>query len=321
MAQRSYYETQAMRNGTKARIDMGKAVALYRVSTDGQENGLEVQRRECVKWAEVNRVQIVTEYTEHISGKTPIAGRPLLIKAVNDVESLGAGHLLVYKRDRLTRDTFVAIAIERILAVGGARVTCANGEGSGDLPGDVMIRRIMDAVAEHERALLSMRITQALAIVKEEGRLDGARFMALTPRTVERVYELMQIDGMGYEEMCRTLRYEGHRSTAGTEITRVSMRKVIEKIRVVGIEKMLREAQYLWWRRKVTVGATDEDLAHGHATLIDPHSIDWNAPRLAENIVRDPVRYHDTRKPKSVPDATAVSILLGGSSPFSHGDQ
>jgi DNA invertase Pin-like site-specific DNA recombinase len=67
------------------------------------------------------------------------------------------------KRDRLARDSFLAVLIEREATRAGARIVSAAGEGTDtDDPAAVFTRRILDAVAELERALTAARTRAAL---------------------------------------------------------------------------------------------------------------------------------------------------------------
>jgi hypothetical protein len=54
------------------------------------------------------------------------------VKALGELRALGAGVLVVAKRDRLARDVYVAATIERAVASGGARVVSADGTANGD---------------------------------------------------------------------------------------------------------------------------------------------------------------------------------------------
>jgi DNA invertase Pin-like site-specific DNA recombinase len=57
------------------------------------------------------------------------------------MKDYGAGVLLVAKRDRLSRDVFVTLSVERVLSQGGAVLLSASGEGNGDTSSDHSARR------------------------------------------------------------------------------------------------------------------------------------------------------------------------------------
>ncbi|MFA6110988.1 MAG: recombinase family protein [Candidatus Latescibacterota bacterium] len=145
-------------------------VAYLRVSTDEQAQsglGLEAQldaiRRAAGEPAAVYR-------DEGFSGGDP--KRPALLDAL---ESLKTGDVLVVaKRDRLARDSFLAAWIEKEAKRRRARIVSAAGEGTdSDNPGDVLMRRMVDAFAEYERAMIGARTAAALKAKRRRGEKTG----------------------------------------------------------------------------------------------------------------------------------------------------
>ena len=108
-----------------------------------------------------------------ISGGSDLGDRPALVAALGELRALGAGLLVVAKRDRLARDVYVASTIERAVAQGGARVTSADGTANGDTPADAFMRTILDAAAAYERALIRGRTKAALAAKRARGERSG----------------------------------------------------------------------------------------------------------------------------------------------------
>src|SRR6185437_2063571 len=104
-------------------------------STVDQQLGPEAQRRAIGAWAETNGVEVVAWHADQgISGGSDLDERPGLVAALADLRLLGAGVLVVAKRDRIARDVYVAATIERAVDHGGARVVCADGIGNGETP-------------------------------------------------------------------------------------------------------------------------------------------------------------------------------------------
>jgi DNA invertase Pin-like site-specific DNA recombinase len=82
--------------------------------------------------------------------------------------------LIVAKRDRIARDSFLSVLIEREAAKKGARIVSAAGEGTEtDDPAAIFTRRILDAVAELERALTAARTRAALRAKRARGERAG----------------------------------------------------------------------------------------------------------------------------------------------------
>jgi DNA invertase Pin-like site-specific DNA recombinase len=153
-------------------------VALLRVSTEQQRHsglGLEAQHASIFTYAKRHGHNIVGWYTDAgVSGTAPLTERPALIEAMAAIKTTGAEALVVHKLDRLSRSPLVYLQVENTLAKLGATILSASGEGTEDnSPQSVLMRRILQAVAENEAAITSQRIKAALAVKKEKGERLG----------------------------------------------------------------------------------------------------------------------------------------------------
>ena len=154
--------------------DAAKAVADFRVSTEEQHLGPEAQLAAISVWASRYNVTVVAVHRDiGVSGGAPLADCPGLMTALEDLGVHGAGLLVVAKRDRLARDVMKAAMVEARAEALGARVTSAAGEGDGTDPSAKLMRQIIDAFAEYERALIKARTTAALAAKKVKGERIG----------------------------------------------------------------------------------------------------------------------------------------------------
>lgn len=151
-----------------------KAIGLIRVSTPDQQLGLEAQRAAIQRFAAEHGIDVPSIHTEVVSGGAPMAERHGLIAAMLEVEATGALHLIVAKRDRLSRDPLTAMLAERKLGDAGATVLCVDGNNAQD-PQSVFMRRILDAAAELERAMIGIRTKAALQALKARGVKLGGR--------------------------------------------------------------------------------------------------------------------------------------------------
>lgn len=151
---------------------MKRAVAYLRVSTDHQDLGPEAQRAAIAKWAADNGTTIVSWHEDRgVSGGTPVDKRPGLLAALRELKK---GDVLVaHKRDRLARDVVVAATIESLVRKAGSTLVTADGIGVGDGPESILLRTIIDAMAQYERALIRARICSALAVKRERGEALG----------------------------------------------------------------------------------------------------------------------------------------------------
>ena len=153
-----------------------KAFAYCRVSTDEQATsgaGLDGQLHAIREWCRKNGAELAGVFTDDgISGGAPLDKRVALLDAVN---ALGTGDaLVVSKRDRLSRDPVSTAVVERMVAKKKARIVSTAGEGTdGDSPTDVLLRRVVDAFAEHERLVIAARTRAALQSKKRRGQRVG----------------------------------------------------------------------------------------------------------------------------------------------------
>lgn len=153
-------------------------VGYVRVSTDDQALGPEAQRAALERWCEARGARLVVVCSDlGVSGSAKLDRRPGLVEALAALAEHGAGVLLVAKRDRLARDVMLAAMVEAAAARTGARVVSAAGEGSeeanSDDPSALLMRRLVDAFAEYERALIRSRTRAALAVKRRRGELTG----------------------------------------------------------------------------------------------------------------------------------------------------
>jgi site-specific DNA recombinase len=149
------------------------AIAYLRVSTDEQR--LDQQRDAIERWAASAGVRIAAWCQDvGVSGASPLDERPALLEALRALREHGAGALVTAKRDRLARDVSTAAAIERLADEAGARVVTADGLDSSASPEGQLVRTLMDAMAQYERALIRARTKAALQAKKRRGERVGS---------------------------------------------------------------------------------------------------------------------------------------------------
>jgi DNA invertase Pin-like site-specific DNA recombinase len=152
-----------------------RVVGYLRVSTDDQALGPAAQRAALEQWCEANGAELVAAFDDlGVSGGAPLDRRPELVAALDALRPLGAGVLLVAKRDRLARDVMTAGYIEASAAKHGARVVSAAGEGEGDEPAAKLMRTIVDAFAAYELQVIRARTRAALEVKCARGQRTGS---------------------------------------------------------------------------------------------------------------------------------------------------
>jgi site-specific DNA recombinase len=154
-----------------------KAIAYYRVSTEDQAEsgaGLAAQVDACTAYClRLGITLIGAEPDDGVSGASPLDKRPGLLDALGLLEK--GDILLVAKRDRLARERRVIVMIEAAVERLGCRVVSAAGEGTeDDDPASILMRIILDGVAEYERLIIKARTKAALRAKQKRGQRTGA---------------------------------------------------------------------------------------------------------------------------------------------------
>ncbi len=213
-------------------------LAIYlRVSTDKQAEqglGLDVQETAARAWAKTNGHKVASVVAdEAISGASDLEARPGLLEVMDLVRTSHVGGVLVYRLDRLARDLIVQeTLLGEFRRLGGQVFSTSDAEASylTDDPADPsrkLIRQVLGAVAEYERAMTALRLQSGraakassggyaygappLGYVADEGEL------VLHPdeaETLARIYELRD-QGGSLREIAAVLEAERHRTKRG----------------------------------------------------------------------------------------------------------
>lgn len=154
---------------------MTAAIAYVRVSSDAQAEsgaGLAAQRTAIEAYAAKAGLTITAWHEDAgVSGAAGIEDRPGLLAAIGELRRGAA--LVIAKRDRLARDTFVSLVIEKAVQKRGAVIVSADGLGNGETPADQFMRSILDATGQFERSLIRQRTRAAMAAKRKAGQVIG----------------------------------------------------------------------------------------------------------------------------------------------------
>ncbi len=151
-----------------------KAIAYLRVSTDRQGDsgaGLDAQRAAITAYAAQHGIEIVRFEQDILSGAKGIEHRLGLASAIAGIQKGDA--LLIAKRDRLGRDQFLSMSLERLVQKKGGSILSADGLGNGDSAGDKFLKSILDAARSFERDLIRARTKAAMQAKRLAGDLIG----------------------------------------------------------------------------------------------------------------------------------------------------
>jgi site-specific DNA recombinase len=232
-------------------------LAYLRVSSDQQAKsglGISGQKEHIRNYAKSQGIRIKKYYCDAgISGAKGIDNRPALAQMLEDLSD--GQVILCAKRDRLSRDAFLNMWIEKEAGKVNAQIESACGEGNGDNPASEMMRRIVDAFSQYERQLVSERTKIALKKAKERGttlgkppygyKRDSIGRMVKNPDTYpirERMVELYE-DGNGWSAICHILNDEGVLSQTGKKWSPTVVMRILSKENLAKTQQAVLEEQ------------------------------------------------------------------------------
>ena len=149
------------------------AVAYLRVSTSEQSEsglGLKHQKDSIKRFAKQQGLRIRKYFTDAgISGAKGVNQRPALAEMLDTLKPNTV--VIVHKLDRLSRDTFLNLWIEKECGKVSCQILSASGEGNGDSATDKLLRGIISNFAQFEREMISQRTKNAMSkLTRKVGR-------------------------------------------------------------------------------------------------------------------------------------------------------
>jgi site-specific DNA recombinase len=204
-----------------------QVIGYVRVSTDEQTLSVEAQREALSGWCQTQGATLGGMYTDvGIAGGAPLEKRPGLLTALSALTKGTA--LLVLRRDRLARDTLTAAIAERMAQKAGAVILTVTGAGDGEGPEAQLMRTIIDAFAQYERALIAVRTKTAMQRKRAKGErigaipygsqlaADGVHFVeAPSEQAVIAIVRRLRASGLSYRAIAAELNQRGLTSRAG----------------------------------------------------------------------------------------------------------
>lgn len=228
-----------------------KLVGYIRVSTAGQVDdgyGLDVQREAIRAWARTSGHRLVEVFTEEgVSGK--LEDRPALGKALRAIRDRRAAGMVVPKLDRLARDLVVQEQlIAEVWRMHAEIFSAVAGEAGylvddPDDPSRKLIRQVLGAVNEYERAMIALRLRSGRKMKADRGGYAyGAppygtrpvdRELAPDEREQAAVARMLELDAAGrsLREICAALAEEGHRPRRSGRWHPNTVNRVIGRVR------------------------------------------------------------------------------------------
>ena len=156
-----------------------RVIGYTRVSTAEQVegNGLDVQANAIREYCKTQGLRLVTILTDQgQSGSNGLDTRLGLAEGLARIERGEAQALVVYRLDRLAHDLLLQETVHERLRAGGAQVLSVSEPAmDGDDPTRVMVRQLLGAVAQYERAVIHGRMMAGKAVKVANGGYGGGR--------------------------------------------------------------------------------------------------------------------------------------------------
>jgi len=217
-----------------------QAVTYLRVSSAGQVegDGFPRQREAVEAYAARNDIQIVGEFQDAgVSGTTEHADREGFSALLARIAGNCVRLVLVERSDRLARDLLVQETLLNSLIKLGVRVVdVSSGMDLTDEsdPSRRLIRQLLGAVAEHDKACLVAKLRKA----RERQRMNTGRCEGRKPygtrvgedRGVERIQTLVS-EGLSVRAISDQLNAEGIPSRGGKAWSFGSVARVAKRLR------------------------------------------------------------------------------------------
>ena len=220
-----------------------RALIYTRQSTDSQDNTRSTQEHDCSAWATSEGYEIAGSYHDEISGGVAPCERPSFCAMLDQLQ---AGDVIVaWRRDRIGRDLVENAVAHKLVERKGAKIITLDAP-KDDTPESVMIRQMLDVIAQYEKAIISMRTKCALADRRRRGLVAGTpelgtqatedgRIIPDAEEAVGRLQALPHVEGVSaraISEGMATLRDDGlAKALAGhttlDEVLRVTQEDVV----------------------------------------------------------------------------------------------
>ena len=224
------------------------AAAYIRVSTSNQlgedKYGLDAQRDAITAYAERNGITIVEWYAdEGISGGT--LDRPALQQMLKNASDGWFQQVLVAKTDRIARDLYISLFVEKELKVSGVELISVTEPLSGDDPLTSAFRQMTGVFAELEKNMITWRLSGGRkAKAKTGGYAGGGAAIGYKAErgskvlhldkakagTVRKVFELRQkYPDWTLQRIADNMNENGYSTAQGTEFKRMTVKRILDR--------------------------------------------------------------------------------------------
>lgn len=224
-----------------------KVLGYTRVSTAEQVEGfgLTVQRKAITDYCKQNGLRLIDVLTdEGVSGSNGLDARKGLSEVLAAVETGEVSGLVVYRLDRLARDLVLQETLmARMRKAGVEVISVTEPDIDSDDATRVLVRQVLGAIAQYERALIRSRMGAGKAAKLATGGYAGGRppfgWRAERKELVpdEREQEIIALarhlsnEGLSSRQVAAQLEQVGHRPKVGERWSSVQVGRILRERR------------------------------------------------------------------------------------------
>ncbi len=233
---------------TDASLAPKKAAAYLRVSTDNQAMedsfGLPAQEEAILTYARKQGIEVVAFFIDDgYSGAT--LDRPGLQQLMKESGSKSFDVVLVARMDRVARDVYYALFIEKELLINGIEIVSVSEPVSGSDPMNTAFRQLMAVFAQLEKDMITMRMSNGRKQKASQGGYSGGRaafgYCAKRgakklridnskARAVKRTFELRaNYPGWSLRQLAERLNEEGHTTAQGKKFKPMQVKRILDR--------------------------------------------------------------------------------------------
>jgi DNA invertase Pin-like site-specific DNA recombinase len=214
---------------------MQKAIAYYRTSSAANvgddKDSLARQRVAVEAYAKRAEYEIVDSYYDAaVSGADQVDARPGFAAMLARIAGNGVRTIIVEAASRFARDLIVQETGCRFLCDAGITLIAADSPDSflDDTPTAVLIRQVLGAVSQFEKAALVAKLKGARQRKRASGvKVEGRKsYGEAVPATVGRA-KALKAEGLSLRQVTERLASEGYQTSAGTPYQSTAVGRMI----------------------------------------------------------------------------------------------
>jgi site-specific DNA recombinase len=230
-----------------------------RPDKDLESTSIEKQTEEIIKYCERNDIELVDVYTDDLKSGKSFDGRDgfkeMYNRALKKEEAID--YIVVYKQDRLSRDTLDTLYImKRLNSLDKHLISIADSINTEDPKAEILVH-IMSLVAQLEREFISFRTTSGMEKRAENGEYLGGKVFGYQSKNreltiildeakvVKYIFEKYAVAKWGYKKIASTLNIQGIKTKNEKHWSINAIKTILQNQIYVGNTK---------WRGKHTKG-------------------------------------------------------------------